>query len=153
MGIEQILKLIETIQETDIQELEVEQGDWKVRIARMLPAKVQAVPAMTAAQVPMATPVPVATADDTVDAGRQNHPYLEVVSPMVGTFYRAPEPGADPFVNEDDKAVPGQTLCIIEAMKLMNPIQAETNGRVVEILVENGQPVEYGQPLMLLEPA
>ena len=72
---------------------------------------------------------------------------------MVGTFYRAPEPDSDPFVKEREEVISGQQLCIIEAMKLMNPILSETNGRVVKILVEDAQPVEYGQPLFLLEPA
>ena len=72
---------------------------------------------------------------------------------MVGTFYRSPEPDAEPFVKEQDRISTGQQLCIIEAMKLMNPIQAEMNGQVMAILVEDAQPVEYGQPLFLIEPA
>ena len=71
---------------------------------------------------------------------------------MVGTFYRASEPGSDPFVKEGDKVITGQQLCIIEAMKLMNPILSETNGRVIKILAADAQPIEYGQPLFLLEP-
>ncbi|MDR7487669.1 MAG: acetyl-CoA carboxylase biotin carboxyl carrier protein, partial [Armatimonadota bacterium] len=76
-----------------------------------------------------------------------------ITAPMVGTFYRAPAPDAPPFVNEGDVVQPGQTVCIIEAMKLFNEIQSEVAGRVARILVENGSPVEYGQPLILIEPA
>ncbi len=145
MGIDEILKLIEIIQETDVQELEVAKGDWKVRIARMMPAQ-----APQGVSAPPAAPVPVAAVEAVTAVSNSSH--VEIVSPMVGTFYRAPEPDADSFVNENDKVAPGQTMCIIEAMKLMNPIQSEIKGRVVEILVENAQPVEYGQPLFLLEP-
>ena len=145
MGIDEILKLIEIIQETDVQELEVAKGDWKVRIARMMPAQ-----APQTVRAPPAVPVPVAAVEAVPAVSNSSH--VEIVSPMVGTFYRAPEPDADSYVNENDKVAPGQTMCIIEAMKLMNPIQSEIKGRVVEILVENAQPVEYGQPLFLLEP-
>ncbi len=77
---------------------------------------------------------------------------MEVLAPMVGTFYRAPAPDADPFVRAGDKVAPGQTLFIIEAMKMMNEIEAEVSGVIREILVENGEPVEFGQPLMLIDP-
>lgn len=151
MGIDEILKLIESLQETDIQELEIVDGDSKVRIARLMPAAVSS----AAPVIQQAPPVQVAAAqpesapgDDVVD-----HSYIEVNSPMVGTFYRAPDPESDPFTKEGDSVVSGQQLCIIEAMKLMNPILSEINGRVVKILAEDAQPVEYGQPLFLLEPA
>ena len=145
MGIDEILKLIEILQETDVQELEVAKGDWKVRIARVMPAQ-----APQAVSGPPAAPVPAAVSEAAPAASSNSH--VEIVSPMVGTFYRSAEPDADPFVNENDKVVTGQTMCIIEAMKLMNPIPSEIDGRVVEILVDNAQPVEYGQPLFLLEP-
>ena len=77
----------------------------------------------------------------------------EICSPMVGTFYRSPSPDSAPFVQVGDEVEPGQTLCIIEAMKLMNEIEAEQRGRIAKVLAENGQPVEFGQPLFLLEPA
>ena len=76
---------------------------------------------------------------------------VEILSPMVGTFYRAPAPDSDPYVREDEIIKPGQILCIIEAMKLMNEIEAEISGKIIKILVENGQPVEYNQPLFLVE--
>lgn len=155
MGIEEILKLIETIQHTDIQELEVVNGDWKVRIARMVPhAGVTDAPGAPAAQ-PADPPLTATSPGDPAETTQNGEyaRYVELTSPMVGTFYQAPEPGASPFVHENDLVTPGQTLCIIEAMKLMNDIPSEIRARVVKILVENAQPVEYGQPLFLLEPA
>ena len=151
MGIEEILKLIQSVQDTDIQELEVSNGDWNVRIARssggvVSVQPVNVVPATTGAPVP-AAPATSEPADEAEKNG-----YVEVTSPIVGTFYRAPEPGADPFVNENDVVAPGQIMCIIEAMKLNNEIPSEIKGRIVEILVENAQPVQYGQVLFLLEP-
>ncbi len=151
MGIDEILKLIESLQDTDIQELEISNGDSKVRIARLMP-----VPAAAITQG--FHPIPVTSTPGTDvsiedDDGVINHSYIEVTSPMVGTFYSAPEPDADPFVKESEEVISGQQLCIIEAMKLMNPILSETNGRIVKILAKDAQPVEYGQPLFLLEPA
>lgn len=155
MGIDEVLKLIESLRDTDIQEVEVAEGDRKIRIVRMTPgATAAAVPAPVAdphaqAAAPPAEPV----RQDAGQADSADSTYVEVTSPMVGTFYRSPEPDADPFVQEQDRISTGQQLCIIEAMKLMNPIQSELNGRVMAILVEDAQPVEYGQPLFLIEPA
>lgn len=155
MGIDEVLKLIESLRDTDIQEVEVAEGDRKIRIVRMTPgATAAAVPAPAAdphvqATAPAAEHVP--QHDSQADSADST--YVEVTSPMVGTFYRSPEPDADPFVQEQDRISTGQQLCIIEAMKLMNPIQSELNGRVMAILVEDAQPVEYGQPLFLIEPA
>lgn len=155
MGIDEVLKLIESLRDTDIQEVEVAEGDRKIRIVRMTPgATAAAVPAPapdTHAQA-AAPPAEHARQDDG-QADSADSTYVEVTSPMVGTFYRSPEPDADPFVQEQDRISSGQQLCIIEAMKLMNPIQSELNGRVMAILVEDAQPVEYGQPLFLIEPA
>ena len=155
MGIDEVLKLIESLRDTDIQEVEVAEGDRKIRIVRMTPGT-------TAAAVPAPVADPLASAavppaesvsSDNGPATAADSTYVEVNSPMVGTFYRAPEPDAEPFVQEQDRISTGQQLCIIEAMKLMNPIQSELNGRVMAILVEDAQPVEYGQPLFLIEPA
>lgn len=150
MGIEEILKLIESIQQTDIQELEVSNGEWQVKITRLMPpvgsSHANGAPAVTAMQVEsVPSVIPVASSEASEDL-------YEITSPMVGTFYRSHEPDADAFVNDNDIVTPGQTMCIIEAMKLMNPIQSEIKGRVVEIMVDNAQPVEYGQPLFRLEP-
>ena len=155
MGIDEVLKLIEQLRDTDIQEVEVAEGDRKIRIVRMTPGT-----AATAVPTPAADPLASAAAPPAENGASDNGPataadstYVEVTSPMVGTFYRSPEPDADPFVQEQDRISTGQQLCIIEAMKLMNPIQSELNGRVMAILVEDAQPVEYGQPLFLIEPA
>ena len=155
MGIDEVLKLIESLQDTDIQEVEVADGDRKIRIVRMTPGTTgTAAPALgvnphAASAAPQAENV----SSDNGPATPADNSYVEVTSPMVGTFYRSPEPDAEPFVTEQDRISTGQQLCIIEAMKLMNPIQSELNGRVMAILVEDAQPVEYGQPLFLIEPA
>ncbi|MCY3770507.1 MAG: acetyl-CoA carboxylase biotin carboxyl carrier protein [Gemmatimonadetes bacterium] len=155
MGIDEVLKLIESLRDTDIQEVEVAEGDRKIRIVRMTPgAPAAAVPAPAADPLASAAAPPVENvSSDNGPATDADSTYVEVSSPMVGTFYRAPEPDAEPFVQEQDRITTGQQLCIIEAMKLMNPIQSELNGRVMAILVEDAQPVEYGQPLFLIEPA
>ncbi|MDE2848131.1 MAG: acetyl-CoA carboxylase biotin carboxyl carrier protein [Gemmatimonadota bacterium] len=155
MGIDEVLKLIESLRDTDIQEVEVAEGDRKIRIVRMTPgASAAAVPAPAAdTHAQAATPPAEHVRQDDGRADSADSTYVEVTSPMVGTFYRSPEPDADPFVQEQDRISTGQQLCIIEAMKLMNPIQSELNGRVMAILVEDAQPVEYGQPLFLIEPA
>lgn len=155
MGIDEVLKLIESLRDTDIQEVEVAEGDRKIRIVRMTPgATAAAVPAPVAdPHAQAAAPPAEHVRKDDGTAESADNTYVEVTSPMVGTFYRSPEPDADPFVQEQDRISTGQQLCIIEAMKLMNPIQSELNGRVMAILVEDAQPVEYGQPLFLIEPA
>lgn len=157
MGIDEVLKLIESLRDSDIQEVEVAEGDRKIRIVRMTPgAPATAVPAPAPAadsHAQTAAPPAEHVQQDDGQADSADSTYVEVTSPMVGTFYRSPEPDADPFVQEQDRISTGQQLCIIEAMKLMNPIQSELNGRVMAILVEDAQPVEYGQPLFLIEPA
>lgn len=130
--------------ELDLAELEASAGDLRVRLQRRPPpGPAPAAPA--SGGPPAGLPVPMAEA--AAASG-----LVTVEAPMVGTFYRAPSPGADPYVQEGDVVKEGQILCIIEAMKLMNEIEARVAGRVVKILVENGQPVEYGQPLFLLQP-
>ena len=155
MGIDEVLKLIESLRDTDIQEVELAEGDRKIRIVRMTPgATASAVPAPLAEpNVQAAAPPADHVQQGDGQAASADSTYVEVTSPMVGTFYRSPEPDAEPFVQEQDRISTGQQLCIIEAMKLMNPIQSELNGRLMAILVEDAQPVEYGQPLFLIEPA
>jgi acetyl-CoA carboxylase biotin carboxyl carrier protein len=123
--------------ELGLSEIEVADGDVRVRVARTLGAP--------AAAQSVGTPETVAPA---VKASS----LVAVEAPMVGTFYRAPSPTAEPFAHEGDLVKAGQILCIIEAMKLMNEIETRTGGRIAKILVENGQAVEYGQPLFLIEP-
>jgi acetyl-CoA carboxylase biotin carboxyl carrier protein len=124
----------------DVVELEVAWSDNRIRIRR------QGVGPSSPNPAP---PAPTETAEQAVTRSSQ---LLTIEAPMVGTFYRASSPDASPYVNEGDPVKEGQILCIIEAMKLMNEIESKAAGRVVKILVENGQPVEYGQPLFLVEP-
>ena len=138
-----VRELAELLSETGLTEIEVEDGDRKIKVSRGVTAVAPAVPAVTVA-TPAAAPAQAAAepaAPDTANAIR---------SPMVGTAYLSSEPGADPFVKVGDKVKKGQTLLIIEAMKVMNPISASADGTVQQILVENAQPVEFDQPLIVV---
>lgn len=153
MDLRKLKKLIDLVEESGIAEIEVTEGEEKVRITRTTAAAapVYAAPAPAAA-VPVAAPVaaaPAAAAPAAAPAARDLSNAQK--SPMVGTFYRAPGPNAAAFVEVGQQVKAGDTLCIIEAMKLMNEIESEFAGTVVEILVENGQPIEYGQPLFVIE--
>ena len=150
MGIDEVLKLIESLQDTDIQELEISNGDSKVRIVRLMPVPVAAVP--QGIQVVPVVPTPTTDVSIEDEGGETNHSYIEVTSPMVGTFYRATEPDSDPFVKEREEVISGQQLCIIEAMKLMNELECEVSGVIREICVDNGEPVEFGQVLFRVSP-
>ena len=148
MDLRKLKTLIDLVADSGIAELEVTEGEDRVRIAKFSPAP--AVPAVTVATVP--APAPVTAGAN----GTSGQPVIEpeghvVKSPMVGTFYRSPSPGAASFIELGQAVKPGDTLCIIEAMKLLNEIEAEVGGTVKQILVENGQPVEYGQPLFIIE--
>lgn len=149
MDLRKLKKLIDLVQESGISELEVTEGEEKVRIAKYAPAA-----AAAPAHAQMPTPVhftPAPGAGDAAPADADAPPDGHLVkSPMVGTFYRAASPGAKPFVDVGQKVVAGERLCIIEAMKLMNEIESDTDGVVKAILVDNGQPVEYGQPLFVI---
>lgn len=170
MRIDDVRKLIKLVEESDIGELEVHEWWGRVKISRLppggsngslmvtgsFPAGMLANTVAPAALPPVAAPAvngtdagtagarPGAPADDTAGL-------TPIKSPMVGTFYRAPAPDADPYVEPNDRIEVGQTLCIIEAMKLMNEIQSEQRGRVVKVVVGNGQPVEYGQVLFWVD--
>lgn len=141
--------------ELGLTELEVESGGTRLRVQRAGPSStptVQSVaPVAHAVPTPMGTPVP-ATVAPAVVADVTAPVTITIEAPMVGTFYRASAPTAEPYVREGDVVKEGQVLCIIEAMKLMNEIESKAAGRILKIVVENGQPVEYGQPLFLLEP-
>ena len=142
MDLRKLKKLIDLVEESGIAEIEVTEGEEKVRITRATaaPAPVYAAPAQVAVPAPAPTAAPAAR--DLSNAQK---------SPMVGTFYRAPGPNAASFVEVGQQVKAGDTLCIIEAMKLMNEIEAEKSGTVKEILVENGTPVEFGEPLFIIE--
>ncbi|CAM2152365.1 MULTISPECIES: acetyl-CoA carboxylase biotin carboxyl carrier protein [Paraburkholderia] len=153
MDLRKLKTLIDLVSESGISELEVTEGEGKVRIVKNAPpVYVQptaqfAAPAMGAPAAPAHVGEAAAPAAAAAPVVPQGH---VVTSPMVGTFYRAPSPGADPFVQVGDTVKEGQTLCIIEAMKLLNEIESDVAGVVKEILVENGQAVEYGQPLFVV---
>ena len=151
MDLRKLKKLIDLVQESGIAELEITEGEEKVKIVRggvvsVTPMPAMAVPHALPAEIPAAAPA-AATPADVPAAGQEGH---VVKAPMVGTFYRSPSPDAKAFVEVGQAIKEGQTICIIEAMKLMNEIEADATGVVKAILVENGQPVEYGQPLFIL---
>ena len=150
MDLRKLKKLIDLVQESGIAELEITEGEEKVKIVKGGPVSVsQAAVAAVPQPVPSAAPTPVATAAAPAqpEPGQEGH---VVKAPMVGTFYRSPSPDAKVFIEVGQPIKEGQTICIIEAMKLMNEIEADASGVVKAILVENGQPVEYGQPLFIL---
>jgi len=150
MDIRKVKKLIELLEESDVAEIEIHEGEESVRISRGSTAVVAPMAAPVAvtpaAPAPAAAPAtaPTATAEPEI----QGH---AVRSPMVGTFYSAPSPEASAFVKEGDTVSAGQTLCIIEAMKILNQIESDKAGKITKILVENGQPVEFDQPLFIIE--
>jgi acetyl-CoA carboxylase biotin carboxyl carrier protein len=156
----EIKALLDLMQEYSLVELQIEDKKGKVRLVRggLAPVAAQAPPSAPIANAVAPPKAPATTDGASPSRGNSAPPVLAdnqklVSSPMVGTFYRAASPGADPFVEEGDHVRKAQPLCIIEAMKMMNEIEAEMSGRVVRILCDNGQPVEYGQPLMILEAA
>ncbi len=147
MDIRKIKKLIDLIEESDIAEIEISEGEESVRISRyssVAPAQYAAPVAVPAAPAASA-PVPAAAPAEESFTGHV------IKSPMVGTFYRSASPGSAPFVEVGQTVSAGQTLCIIEAMKIMNQIEADKSGVIKAVLAENGQPVEYGQPLFIIE--
>jgi len=150
MDLRKLKTLIDLVAESGIAELEVTEGEDKVRIVKTAAAAAAAAaPAPTVVALPSAAPTPAA-APTTAPVVAEERGHV-VKSPMVGTFYRSPSPGAPAFIEQGATVKPGDTLCIIEAMKLLNEIEAEIGGTITRILVENGQPVEYGQPLFVIE--
>ncbi|NOX90801.1 MAG: acetyl-CoA carboxylase biotin carboxyl carrier protein [Calditrichaeota bacterium] len=165
MDLKEVKQLIKIVENSNISEIEIEEEGKKLRITKTFPSKngetvvfpsfQQTLPAMAPQPAPAAAPQPAAPAEDAAavtETPRKDN-IVEVRSPMVGTFYRAPSPDADPYVEIGQTVAVGQTLCIIEAMKLMNEIESEVAGKVVDILVENAQPVEFNQVLFLIEKA
>lgn len=158
-NLNEIKELIQLVDETSVQEVEIENEGSRLVIRK--PSKAETVYVQQAANASVATPqavqAPVTTPTAATPAAVPTTPEVDpslhtIVSPMVGTFYRSSSPEAAPFVSTGDKVNDKSTVCIIEAMKLMNELEAETNGTIVEILAENGQLVEYGQPLFLVKP-
>lgn len=150
MDIRKVKKLIELLDESGIAEIEITEGEDSVRISRysnQAPAPVAAVaaaPVAPAAVAPVAAPVAATVAEMEEDGHA-------VTAPMVGTFYSAPSPGSAEFVQVGDRVNVGDTLCIVEAMKMMNPIEAEVSGTIKSIRAQNGDPVEYGQTLFMID--
>ena len=147
MDIRKVKKLIELLEESGIAEIEIHEGEESVRISRNPTIVPGAAVAPVAIAAPVAAAAPIAEAapaEEKIEGHVLN-------SPMVGSFYRAPSPGAASFVDVGSKVSVGDTLCIIEAMKLLNQIEADKGGTIKAILVENGQPVEYNQPLFVIE--
>ncbi len=152
MDLRKLKKLIELVEESGIAELEITEGEEKVRISKSASSTQTYVTATPALQ-PLAPAAALATVADTpVNGVAEVLPEGHVLkSPMVGTFYRTSTPGANPFVEVGQAVKVGDTLCIIEAMKLLNEIESDKNGVIKAVLVENGQPVEYGEPLFVIE--
>ena len=155
---DQLHKLLDALGESDIQEFRLEGDDFRLEVRRNLPVTTVAAPVAPVAQaVPQASAVDVAAQGETPSAAPppaagSRSDLVDVTAPMVGTFYTAPAPGEAPFVEIGNRINAGQTICILEAMKLMNELEAEVAGEVVEILVDNGTPVEFGQVLMRVKP-
>ena len=149
---QEIEELIRLVEESKITELEVSKGRTRIRISKNgFSMPMTAMPAMAPALLPSAAPREVEESEDAAVEDKLASNLKQIKSPMVGTVYRAPAPGSEPFVDIGQPVAVGQTVCIVEAMKLMNEIGSDFSGVIRRVLVENGQPVEYGQPLFLVE--
>ena len=157
MDIKQIQELIKFVSRSGVNEVAIEQKDFKITIktnqaptviTTTVPAQPAAAPVLPAAQAPQ----PVAATEPAAPAAEDSSKYITIKSPMIGTFYRSSSPDKPVFVNVGDEVAPGKVICIIEAMKLFNEIECEVSGRIVKVLVDNSSPVEYDQPLYLVEP-
>jgi acetyl-CoA carboxylase biotin carboxyl carrier protein len=155
MDIKQIQDLIKFVHKSGVNEVSIEENDFKITI------KTNQAPTVVTASIPVAAPVaavsaPVAAAPSApaaaVPAVSESDNYLTIKSPMIGTFYRSASPDKPSFVNVGDEIKAGQVLCVVEAMKLFNEIEAEISGRIVKVLVDNASPIEYDQPLFVVEP-
>jgi len=150
MDIRKIKKLIELLDESGVAEIEIKEGEESVRISRQQAVVAQAPQQFMAPPAPIAAPVAAAVAEEAPAAEAEISGH-KITSPMVGTFYRSASPGAPVFTEVGQSVSEGDTLCILEAMKILNQIEADKSGTVKAIMVENGQPVEFGQPLFIIE--
>ncbi|MCK6401789.1 MAG: acetyl-CoA carboxylase biotin carboxyl carrier protein [Sphaerotilus natans subsp. sulfidivorans] len=153
MDLRKLKTLIDLVSESNVSELEITEADGKVRIVKQSPTQVVAMPAPVYASAPAPVPAagaPAAAAPVAAPAAAEVAGTV-VKSPMVGTFYRASNPGAKPLADVGTAVKKGQALCIIEAMKIMNEIESEFDGTITKVLAENGQAIEYGQPLFIIE--
>jgi len=155
MELAYIKKLIKLIENSGVDEIEVEEEGKKIRIAKRQPVQGPsfqvALPQAMTQSLPVPTSAPLAA--PAAPPAKAEPVYHEIRSPIVGTFYRAPSPDADPYVEVGHKVRKGSVLCIVEAMKLMNEIESDIDGEIVKVLVENAKPVEYNQPLFLIKPS
>ncbi len=153
MEFDEIKQILEMMREHDLVEFELERDDFKVRLKKQAAGQWAMAPVGTTAPVAVPLTVPSAAAPEAATAASDDEMEFAVVkSPIVGTFYRAAEPGAKPYAEVGDTVKQGQVLCIIEAMKLMNEINAECDGQIVKVYVENGQAVQYGERLFAMKP-
>lgn len=157
MDLNLIKKLVKIVDTSGVTDLEIEEDGLRIRVAKKIKNNlVGSQPHMIVQTESVETPTPPAAgAEGKTPAEKSEEPtdnFHDINSPIVGTFYRAPAPDADPYVQVGDSVSPGTVLCVVEAMKLMNEIESDVSGKVVKILVENGKPVEYNQPLFFIEP-
>ena len=148
MDIKKLEKIVKLLKDQDLQEIEIEEKDSRIKVKR---GSAQSLPQVVSVPQPLPTSEAVEVKEKAADK-KPESPYKIIKSPMVGTLYRSPGPDAPVYVEEGTIVNKGQILCIVEAMKLMNEIEAEMKGKIISILVENGQPVEYGEPLFEIEP-
>jgi len=160
MNFKQIQQLIKFVSKTDVAEVNIENNNFKINIKgskskvneASAPIVQQSVPIPIQTPQPVVAPTPISQPDKIEDSVSSNDSYKTIKSPIIGTFYRKPSPDKDVFVNVGDTVNEGDTLCVIEAMKLFNEIESDFSGKIVKILVEDASPVEFDQPLFLIEP-
>ena len=160
MNFKQIQQLIKFVSKTDVAEVNIENNNFKINIKgskskvneASSPIVQQSVPIPIQTPQPVVAPTPISQPDKIEDSVSSNDSYKTIKSPIIGTFYRKPSPDKDVFVNVGDTVNEGDTLCVIEAMKLFNEIESDFSGKIVKILVEDASPVEFDQPLFLIEP-
>ena len=159
MDISYIKKIIKLVENSDVDEIEIEEEGKKIRVAKSRPQPAMAYqipvssPAPSYQPFPQSAPAPEAAPSAPAEASKPEKKYHEVRSPIVGTFYRAPSPDAESYVEPGQEVKAGDVLCIVEAMKLMNEIESDIGGKIVKVMVENAKPVEYNQVLFLIDPA
>jgi oxaloacetate decarboxylase alpha subunit len=158
VNIKEIKELMEVLKDSDVSELEIEREGIKVKLKRgslnpiITQQAVSAVPSLPQMHNAQGIQSSAVSNEEAKKPSKEDN-YLKIVSPMVGTFYRSPSPDAPAYINEGDALQEGKTVCIIEAMKLMNEIKSEVKGKIAKVMVENGQPVEFGQVLFLVDPS
>src|SRR5690606_6533058 len=160
MDIKEIQNLIKFVSKSEVAEVNLKLKDFEIKIKNIggqtvtyAPQPMIQQPVMQPQQAPQTAAVPSAPAENTTNPAEDNSKYITVKSPMIGTFYRSSGPGKDPFVSVGDSVSPGSVLCIVEAMKLFNEIESEVSGKIVKILADDSTPIEYDQPLFLIDPS